>query len=803
MHLFSTNVLCGFRRAFRRPVHTLAVVATLALGIGVTTLVFSVVNAVLLRPLAFPDGERMVVVWSQESPEDAAWMLSSYPDFRDLREEGDVFDALTLIGHWKPTWTGAQEPRKLSAARASADVFGVLGVGPVLGRGFTDVRDDAHTVVLSHGFWQRELGGDPQAIGRVLDLDGTPHEVVGVLPAGIESLPPLTFESAQMWAPLRDKDRTQGRGNRFYRVAGRLSEGVPLETARRALDVFGAGLAAAHPETNRGVAFKAESLRELLVGSSRQALLVLLGAVLFVLLIAAGNVANLALAQASTRREEMATRAALGARRHQLVTQLVAESLPLIGLGVLAGGLLAMWGLESLDSRLPVEVEHLGDLVFDGRVALFLGILVGLVTMVASLLPALQMTRKSSLAGAWARSSTPDVSRNRLRTGLLVTELALSLVLLVGAGLMIKSFYNISRVDYGFEGRGVLTVDLALDPARYGEPRRFESFSQTLLDHVRRLPTVQHAAHINHLPLSGGNMQTTVRVLGRAQRAERDLPYVGLRGVSDEYFRTLDIDLKRGRPLEKGDCRNGGRRLAVVNETAAKQLWKGDDPLGRQLILGDNPEPWQVVGIAEDVRHEGARSATLPEVYVPFERLPHRALSLVVRTLQDDPLALAADVRERVRRADPSLPIETLRTLEDRIAEDVRQPRSYAMLLLGFAGLALFLALVGIYGLVTYLVGRRRREIGIRMALGARRRDVVLGILRDGVAWSIRGLLLGLVGVWILTRFLEGLLYEVQALDPVIMATLVGLQLAVTLGAALPPALRAVGVDPARTLRQD
>jgi putative ABC transport system permease protein len=789
------------RRLLRAPGFTLVAVLTLALGIGANSAMFSVVNAVLLRPLPLEEPERLVRLFTVErAPTEV-----SGPDFMDFRAQARMLE-LAAMERESRTLTGAGEAERVRVGVVTPGFFELLRASPVLGRTFAEeeMEPGRHRVaVLSHGFWRQRFDADPGVVGRTVRLDGEEHEVVGVAPPGFDYP-----DERALWVPVvREGMFATSRRAVYLTVLGRLREGVTLERAEAEVGTIAARLEEAYPESNTGVGATLRPLREVVVGDTRRPLLVLLGAVGFVLLIACANVANLVLARAATREGEFAVRMALGAGKGRLVRHLLTESLLLGALGGAVGLLLAVGGTRLLVALGPEgipRVETVGVdatvLAFTAGVALLTGVLFGLA-------PALQVRRASlgTLLRGGGRGAAGGRG-NRVRAGLIVAETALAVVLLVGAGLLLRSFTGLVRVDPGIRSEGVLAFGLALPEARYAEEHRVRAFHADLLERLESIPGVGGAGSVLVLPLSGTSVSLGFAVAGRDPLPAGQRQTMQMRIASEGYFPAVGIPLVRGRSFTAQD-REGSPPVVVLNEAAVRRFFPGEEPLGQRILLGwvrdSVPIGGEVVGIVGDVRHFGPGEEPPPEIYLPLSQVPNPAMNVVVRTTAADPLALAGAIRAELRALDPELAPGEIRPLDRVVSERVAQPRLYALLLSLFAAVALVLAAVGIFGVMSYSVAQRTREIGIRMALGAAAPAVQRLVVGRALLLTLAGLGLGTLGALALTRLLEGQLYGVAAADPATFLAAAALLAGVALLAGYLPARRATRVDPLVALRSE
>ena len=804
------DVRYGVRTLARTPGFTTAAVLALALGIGATTAIFSVVDAVLLRPLPYVHPHRLAVVLTRGTGPVAPG------NFLDWRRDATSFEAMGAAEAWGTNLGGNDRPEHVDGVRLTSDIFPLLGVPPQLGRTFSSEEEQpGHTrvVVLGHRLWQRRFGGDAGVVGRSITLDGEPHVVIGVMPRGFE-FPPFWATGAELWAPLPLAERAGSRNGQSLRIFARLAPGATLERARAEMATITGRLESEYPGTNRNVVVR--TLDDIVVGDVRSALLVLLGAVAFVLLIACANVAHMLLARAAARRKEVALRAALGASRARVIQQLLTESVVLAAMGGAAGVALAAAVLRVLIAISPGNLPRLETAGLDPRV-LAVTVVVSLATGVAfGLVPALQASR-FDLSGALhdgERGSTVGAERHRLRRFLMASELALALVLLVGAGLMVRTFVALRRFDPGFDPRRVASAVMSLTGSRSEEPARRLAFYREVLERVRAVPGVASASAINHLPLAGDVWGFPFQVEGRPPAKPGESPSAAFRVVLPGYFQTMGLPLVRGRDFTEDD-RLDAPGTIIVNEWLAERFWPGADPIGKRLTLDDldrNPEWLTVVGVTRNAARGKWAAAPDEEMYLPLlqshlylERKggPFSYLTLVVRTSTDDPAAVAPSLRSAVWSVDGNVAVSEVQTMEEVVARATASPRFYLLLLGSFAAAALALAALGIYGVMSYSVARRRNEIGIRMALGARPADVMQLVMGEAIAVAAAGGAVGLVAAVLMTRLMGGLLYGVAATDPLTFAGVCAILTMVALAATYVPARRAVGVDPLKALRAE
>jgi predicted permease len=796
----------------RTPGFTAAAVFTLALGLGANAAIFTVVDAALLRPLPFVDPDRLVLVWETMGDWKTRWVAPA--NFVDWRRDARSFEGLAGYSQSDVNLMGAGEPERLKSAVVSDTLFELLGARPALGRSFRRGEDEAgpRLAVLGDGLWRRRFGADPAVVGRIVRLDGEPHEIVGVMPAAFR-FPP----GADLWTPGREgipfihsvlsgQDMRTLRDSHLFTVVGRLAPGRSAGDAQAEMDALAARLAREYPDTNEGLGASVASLRDHLVGDVRPALGVLAGAVGFVLLIACANVAGLLLARATQRAMDTAVRLALGAGRARLVRHGLLEALLLSLAGGVLGLGLAHWGVDAIVASSPPGLAGLEQAGPDARVLVFAGLVSLLTAGLFGLVPAAQAANPSlgTLLGSGVRTSGGP-ARARARRVLVVAEIAMAHVLLVGAGLMLATLVRLRSVDAGFDDTNLLTFQLSLSDARYREPHRRRAFYDGVLAGARRLPGVSAAGAVMRLPLAEGAVNRGLRIEGRPAPQAGEDHSVDYQTVSATYFAAARIPLRKGRALRDADA-EGAPRVVVLNEAAARRFFPNEDPLGRRVGLGDGDDParWRtVVGVVGDVRHRALDQAAAPAAFAPYrqDRESWNMMSFVLRT-SVDPRTLAPAVGPLVRGVDPEQPVSNVRTMDEVRDAAVLRPRFLATVLAAFAGSAVLLAAIGIYGLMAYTTAQRTQELGVRMALGASRRAVLGLVLAEGARLAVAGVALGLAAALALSRVLAGLLFAVRATDPLTLAAVSLVVAAVAALAAWLPARRAAGVDPARALRE-
>lgn len=809
MDHFLQDARYALRVLRKSPGFALAAILALALGIGANSAVFSVVNGVLLRPMPFAEPERLVHLFGNFHGMGLERISVSVPEYRDYREVTRTLESVAAHIEADMTLTGQDAPERLRAVASSASLLPTLGVTPMMGRTFSEEEETQgrnHVVLLTHRLWRGRFGANPEILGKTLTLDGEPFTVVGVLPAGFEY--PERTDLYVPFAPTPDMLNPGARGRRFLEVVARVKPGVSVEAAQRDMDRVAAQFAETHPERypqRVGWAISVVSMEDQTVGGVRSTLWVLLGAVGFVLLIACTNVANLLLARAAARGREISIRAALGAGRGRLVTQFLTESLVLSLAGGVLGLLLAMWGMDALLALVGDGLPRAAEVRLDGRVMLFTGAISVLTGLLFGLAPALQASR-ADLHGAMREGArgTGGRASGRIRSVLVVSQVALALVLLVGAGLFLRSFLALQGEDAGFEPQGVLTARVSLPQERYGEPSKRAAVMQEFLTRVRSVPGVESAGMTSLLPLTGRS-DWSFEVEGRVtDPSEPPRPAVEYRAVSSGYHKALRIPLLRGRWLEDSDGFDAPHAV-VFSEAAARVTFPGEEALGKRIRLGgqDPNRPWAtVVGIVKDTKEWGLDQPARPVAYFSLTQRNPMGAYLVVRTRQGAG-ALLASLQAELRVVDGNLPLYDVAPMEAVVDGSVSQ-RRFSMLLLGlFAGVAVVLASLGIYGVIAYTVTQRTRELGIRMALGARQVDVLGLMVGQGMRMTLLGVGLGLVLALGLGRLLSALLFGVKAHDPVTFAGVAVLLAGVALVASWLPARRAAKVDPALTLRSE
>ena len=837
LDVLSQDLRYGVRTLTKSPGFTAVAVLSLALGIGATTAIFSVVNAVLLRPLPFKDPGRLVGVWEFDR-QDKRLMCASQANFVDWREQNRVFEDMAALHESYPVnITAGEMPERVEGARVSTNFFPLLGIEAVAGRTFLPGEDGPgaeRVVVVSPGLWQRRFGSTASEArfepGRTLTLDGASFAVVGILPRGFQFLNP----DAELWVPFAPNPIQ--RSARWVYVVARLKPGLAIQQAQAGLETVARRLEKEYPKTNAGFGVNLQPLQEVLAGEVGQRLLLLLGAVSLVLLIACANVANILLARGAARQREIAIRTALGAGQSRLIRQLLTESLLLALLGGALGLLLAVWGLHSLLALGTDNIPRFRQIGIDGWVLGFTFAISVLTGLLFGTGPALRISRPGALPSLnqslkeGVRRLAGGLRGGRIRNLLVPSEVALALVLLTGAGLMINSFLRLTGVDPGFNPKNLLTMQFFLPRAKYtddaglwrGETRlrkikpQQEVFIQRLIERLESLPGVHSAAATNFLPLDGWSQARQFRIAGRPSLpGGAQQPWAEYRIVSPKYFQAMGIPLLKGRPFTGQDTK-GAPGVVIINETMARRFWPNENPVGRHLSITDygglDEKPCEIVGVAGDVRQYSLARAPIPEMYIPFPQQPRiyqsyfdrgrLTLSFVVRAASN-PEALSTAVERAVREVDPDQPVYKIAPMEQVLANLVSGHRFYMSLLGLFSLLGLALAAVGIYGVTSYSVAQRTHEIGVRRALGAQKSDVLKLVVRQGMILTLIGLVLGLAGAVAATRVLSSLLYGVKPTDPLTFAGVALLFAAAALAASYIPARRATQVDPIIALRYE
>ena len=805
--MLSNDLSYAIRTLVRRPGFSMIVILTLALGIGANTAIFSVVNAVLLRNLPYEDPDRLMMLWGVPTDGDSAKVgrWTSYPDFIDLRAQSSSFEQLAAVRMPDLTLTGQNlEPTRIQGAAVTANLFPTLGVLPAKGRTMLpdeELPSAQRVAVVSHALWQGRLGADPNVVGRTINLDGVQHTVVGVMRRDFQYP-----NAALIWIPLIPDLNEQRRGVHQLRVVGRLKTGVTRERAESDVAAIARRLELQYPEDNAKRSARLEPMREAIVGNVRTPLLVLLGAVGLVLLIGCTNIANLFLARAATREREVAVRSALGAGRGQIVRQWLTESVLLALVGGACGLLVAHWGLQALMAAAPETIPRADEVALDKTVLAFVASISLLTGIAFGVIPALGMSKDLTIKSLkdGGRGATAGLARTRLRKALVVSEVAFALVLVIGASLLIKSFWRLQQVDPGFDPERLLTVQLQLPAARYERWQQVTAFYGELRQKLSSTPGARSVAIAFEHPLSEG-WTSSFGISGRQPPAQGHEPEARVRPVSPGYFRTVGVSLLKGRDITDRDVA-GAPGVVIINDAFARRHFAGEDPIGKRIERGawwpDMPSSFEIVGVVADERFLGLQTAADAATYFPHAQFPMSDMYLLIRT-RADAAAFTAMLRRQVWALDRDLPIENIRTMESILGESVAEPRFNTSLLGLFAGVALLLAAIGIYGVISFVAAQRTNEIGIRMALGAQRWSVVRLVVGQGMLLALVGVALGLLAAFWLTRILSTLLYDVSTTDPAIFGGGALLLSAVALVAAYLPARQASRVDPVTALRYE
>lgn len=822
MALLLQDVRHAVRAFARSPAVTAAAVLSLALGVGANAFIFSVTSALLLRPLPYADAGRLAILWNRSPGIGIAEDWFSTAQYYDIKGSHHGFEALAIAFGANLNLTGRGEPERVGAIRVSSSLLPMLGVQPAIGRLFSEADDRegaAPAALLSHGMWMRRHGGDPRIVGQKIILNGQAYEIVGVLPASFalprEVMPTLYgAEQAEVLLPFPLSDKAAlVRTGEDYNILGKLKPGVTVERAQAEMDAITARLRRDHPDVyppNGGLTFSIVPLQEQVVGGARRSILILMVAVACVLLIACANVANLLLARALARQKEIAVRVALGASRARVVAQLLTESVLLALAGGGLGVIFAFWALGWIRVFGARSVPRLHEIALDGRVLIFTLALSVAAGVLFGLAPALRLSRldvHTSLKDTSRGSSGASALWGRgqpMRRLLVIAELALSVMLLIGAGLLLRSFAQLQRVSPGFDPGGVLTLELTMSGAKYDKGPAMREAYRALWPRLAALPGVTAVGGVSSLPLSQMFAWGPITVEGRVPPPGEKFVNVDIRTVGGGYFAAMKIPLVRGRLFTEQDIPTSPR-VAIVDEHMASQLWPGVDPVGKRVRSGgaDSTSPWvTIIGVVGRVKQLTLDEESRIAMYYPHGQYSTRAMNLVLRG-DGDPVRLAGPVREALRAMDPDLPMYGVRPMADRVHESLAGRRFAMLLLTVFAALALGIATIGTYGVMAYLVSQGTRDLGIRLALGATPRALRHLVLRQGLTMAIAGVAAGVAGAWLLTRFMESLLFGVDAVDPLTFTTIPALLAIVALAACWAPARRAARVDPLVALRSD
>jgi len=791
----------GFRMIIKHRMVTCVAVLALGLGIGANTAIFSIINAVVLRPLPYGNPERLVTILHEGSNPVAP------ANYFDLAAQNQSFEGIAAAQYWEPNLTGRDQPEHLRGLKLTAQMFQVLGVSPALGRTFNPDEDQPgrdRVVVLSNQLWQRRFGGQPGVVGQQVTIDGESHTIIGVMPPDFQ-FAPFWATNAELWSPLNLAPRANDRGGQSLRLFARLKPDVTRSSAQADVTTIFRRLEQEHPQANKGLTLAVEPLHEKVVGKTRPALMILFGAVCFVLLIACANVANLMMGRATSRQKEIAVRTALGASSARIARQLLIESVLIALAGGALGLLLSMVGTKVLLSFGPSSLPRLQTIGLDLRVLGFtlgLSLATGLLFGLAPILQTRKWNWNKSLKES-TRGSSAGRSRVNARRLLVISEVALALMLLIGGGLMVRSFGRLRAVDAGFTPDRLLTMTVSLAGSEHSTPPKRVAFFTELLQRVDSLPGVQSASAINHLPLSGDMWTLSFTIEGRPAPGPGEKQGAVYRIIRPDYFRTMGATLLKGRDFTAHD-NDGSPPVVIINEQFAERHWPNEDPIGKRIVVGDDdPNPREIVGVVKALKQNQWTAEPKLEMYLPHLQSPApRALTLVVRS-NGDPLALVAGIENQVWSIDKNLPVSDITTMEEVVAQSIEQQR-FNMFLLGlFACVALILAMVGIYGVMSESVASRTHEIGIRMALGAQAADVLRMVVRQGMALAAIGIGIGLFGAFWLTQFMSRLLFEISPTDRTTFLLIPLIVALIVLCACLIPARRATKVDPLEALRYE
>jgi putative ABC transport system permease protein len=814
------DIRYGLRQLWKHPAFTLIAIFTLALGIGANTAIFSVVNAILLKPLPFPEPQQLIAVGMTDTRQKGTQTdlgSLSYPDFFDYRDQNRTLSGVAIYRDPLFALAASEGAQSIHGVACSAEFFDVLGIKPVMGRAFSRADEQAGggpgglKVILSHDFWQKQFGADKNVLGRTIELDRRQFTVIGVMPARFQF--PIQTDPVELYVTFAQDAEgtapaTTQRGSHSMRSIARIKPDASVEQAQADFSTIAGNLAKLYPTTNTHFGVAVRPLREDLIGDVRTALYILFGAVICVLLIANANVANLLLARASVRGKEMALRAALGASRMRIVRQLLTESVLLSGIGGLLGLLFAQWGTEALITAIPNNIPRISEIRLDAAVLGFT-LLVSLATgVIFGLVPAWQASHvdlNSSLKSG-SRTGGGGESKGRLRNGLVMAEVALALVLLICAGLLIQSFARLGQVQTGVRTERLLTARVGLPDSAYSKNEQTIAFFEQFLTRLRALPGVESASTIVPLPLSQSNMVTTYDI------EERPLPdgqqaAAPVRIIENDYFKTMGVPLRQGRAFNEHD-RFDSAPVVIVNERFAEKVFPGQNAIGKRIKPGfsadEGPEKMrEIVGIAGNVKHRSLKNDDTPEMYLPQTQIPFNIMTLVVRTSVSNPANLTSAIRSELAALDRNIPLTSVRLFDDYISRSLARPRFNALLLSIFAGTALLLTAIGIYGVMAYSVAQRTNEIGIRIALGAGKSSIFRLVVGQAMAIVAISLGVGLVGAFAATRLLNSLLFGVGAFDPITFISIVVLVSLVAFLAAWLPARRATRVDPIIALRAE
>jgi putative ABC transport system permease protein len=815
MESLRQDLAFGLRTLVKNPAFTIVAVLALALGTGANTAIFSVINGVLLRPLPFQEPDRLVMVWTNNTKSNQPQNALSVPDFLNYRDNS-VLEQIACLAYDDFNLTGGDQPEHVQGTMVSANFFSVLGVTPQRGRAFLPNEDQAgadRVVIISNGLWKRRFGGDPALLNQTIQLNGAGFTVVGVAPPDFQSPEkgddlwvPMSFDGAdRLRIPsVAGPEDLKKRVLRFLKAVARLKPGVALNSAQAEMSTIAGRLEQQYPDSNTGFGINLVPLHRQIVGDIKPALFLLLAAVGLVLLIACANVANLLLARAAARQKEIAIRIALGAGRARLIRQLLTESVMLAIVGGALGLVLAWVGLRVLVRINPANVPRLDEIGIDGYVLGFTMLVSVLTGLLFGLVPALQASRPdlNETLKEGARGSTGGIGRQRVRGILVVTEVALTQMLLIGAGLMIKSFYSLQQVNPGFNADNILTMQVTLPPVKYAQDNQITAFFEQALKRIEVLPGVQAAGAATTLPLTSNSIIRRFTIDGRTLASPNERLGAAYFAISPDYFRAMGIRLVSGRSFTDQD-RDKSQQVIIINDTMRRRFWPNEEPIGKHIsIVAEAGVSREIVGVVADVKHSSLDAESGLEIYEPYLQFPWNFMALTVRTA-GDPLRLAPVVKDEILAIDKGQPVYDVKTMAQIVGDSVSQPRLYMLLLGIFATIALVLSAVGIYGVMNYTVNQRKHEIGIRMAIGAQPSDILKMVVGQGMLLALIGVLIGVVAAFFLGRVIEMLLFGVSGRD---LMTFVGLPVVLILVSLLSsyvPARRATRVDPMIALRAE
>jgi predicted permease len=800
---FLHDLKYGVRMLLKNPGFTIIAVLTLALGIGANTAVFSLVNSIILRPLPLPNSRQLMVLFVKEGNSEPGW-AAAFPDFEDVRQQSRSFEGISAYAPQSVNLTGREEPTRIRGGFVSANFFDIVAVQPSMGRGFQPGDDKpgaARVTVIAYGFWKSFLGGDPSILGSPITLNGEAFTVVGVLPQDFQ----FPVSASDVWIPVSyNPHLSRNRAVGSVGMIARLKQGVSKRQAQAEVDTIAERLAAQYPDTERNRTMRVVSLQEAATSDIRPAILILMVAVGFVLLIACANVAGLLLVRASSRQQEMALRVTLGAGPARLIRQMLTETLLLWFGGTILGLFFGRWGLDGLARLRPADSWAQFPVKLDASVLLLtLGVTI-FTGMIFGLIPAIRLVNPD-LIGSFKgsnRASGRDAGSSRTGRWLVISEVSLCLVLLLGAGLTMKSLAKLMSVDPGFNPKNLLTLEYRLPRSKYPEKSRQRNFHREVVEHAAALPDVLSAAEVTGLPISGNGGDTRVVFMDRPVPAPADIPRAQINRCDPHYFRTMGIPLLRGREFGSGDGPDSAR-VAIVNQSMVNKFWNATDPIGKAIRLSDEDDVTAtIVGVVGDVKQYDLNDLTAAQIYLPQAQSPEVFATLIVR-VQGDPTALSGSLRSAVWAVDKDQPVWKIRTEESLLDLSVG-PRRFLMRLLEiFSGLSLVLATIGIYGVTSYSTSRRIQEIGVRIALGAQKQDILRLVLGEGLRLAAWGVAIGALAALGLSHFLASQLYGVSASDPATFAAVAALLAAVSLIACYVPARRAVRVDPMAALHYE